>query len=474
MVKSLLQAAAYIITFNNHAKINHMKKITQILLIILLSGGSFYLSSCANADKKDEVPALLERKKVMGPEEEKNKIKTTYDKAIEDLKKNPDDLKQYITLATVFISEGRITGNNSYYSNAAVKMLNKVTENATGNKDLVFQALSLKSAVLLNMHQFKDALDVAQKGVAINSYNSGIFGALVDANVELGNYDEAVKDCDKMISIRPDLRSYSRASYLRQIYGQNAGAKEAMQMAVDAGMPGAENTEWARTTLADLYLNTGNIDSASFLYRSSLVYRPNYPFALIGMARVEKAKKNYDGAITYTKQAIGILSEAAFVSFLADVYELKGDEAKAKQTRNDVVRLLEEGLRSESGDDLVKHNASRELATAYLNAGNLDKALQFAKTDLDMRPNNIDANELIAWIYYLKGDYANAKVHADKMMATKTGSANAWYKAGAIAASAGAIEEGNKMMRDALAANPYLDQRIINQTKSSSLTVTKL
>jgi tetratricopeptide (TPR) repeat protein len=437
----------------------------------LLCGSSIFFTSCSN-NNKDQIPALLERKKVMGPEEEKNTIKTTYDKAVTALKGDPTELKQYITLASVFISEGRITGNNTYYSNAAVQMLNKITGSATPNKDLVFQALSLKSAVLLNMHQFKDALDVAQQGAAMNSYNAGIFGALVDANVELGNYTEAVKDCDKMISIRPDLRSYSRASYLRQIYGQNRGAIEAMQMAVDAGMPGAESTEWARTKLADLYLNIGNIDSASILYRSSLVYRPDYPYAYMGMANVEKSRKNYDLALDYTKKAIQILSEAAFVTTLADIYELKGDAAKAKETRNDVVSLLEESSKDEPKDALVKHNVSREMATAYLNAGNLDKALQYAQKDLSMRPENIDANEQVAWIYYLKGDYANAKLHADKMLATKTQTPNTLYKAGAIYASAGGADLGNELMKNALAISPYVDQRIINQTKSP-VVVTK-
>jgi tetratricopeptide (TPR) repeat protein len=448
-----------------------MKKTTIILLMLLLSVGAFYLSSCTN--HKEEIPALLERKKVMGPEDEKTTIATTYQKAKDALAKDPKDLKQYIALASAYISEGRITGNNTYYSNAAVKMLNKITDGDGSNKDLLLQALSLKSAVLLNMHQFQDALEVAQKGVALNATNSGIFGALVDANVELGNYTEAVKDCDKMISIRPDLRSYSRASYLRQIFGQNAGAIGAMKMAVESGMPGAESTEWARTKLADLYLDNGNTDSASIVYRTSLVYRPDYPFALIGMARVEKNKKNYDGAIAYTKSAIKVLSEAAFVSFLADLYELKGDAANAKETRNDVVSLLEKGQKDEPKDALIKHNVSREMATAYMNAGNLDKAIQFARTDLNMRPENIDANELLSWIYYLKGDYANAKMHADKMLATKTKNANALYKAGAIYAAAGNTTEGTTLEQEALAINHNIDPLIINHSKTSLALTSK-
>lgn len=445
-----------------------MKKNTLLRLLFALCI-AISITSCSHDDSR--IPALLERKTATGTPEENSQITATYNKAVDALKKDPDDLQQYINLASVFIAEGRITGNNTYYSNAAMELLNKVDGQTTGNKDLVFQACSIRSAILLNMHQFKDALAEANSGVALNNFNSGIYGALVDANVEMGNYDEAVKDCDKMLSIRPDLRSYSRASYLRQIYGQNKGAIEAMRMAVAAGVPGAESTEWARTNLGDLYLNTGNIDSASILYRASLVYRPGYPYALMGMARLEKVQKNYDAAINYTKAAIQNMSETAFISFLADLYELTGNTAKAKEIRSDVVDLLEKSKKDEPKKAGVKHNVNRELATAYMNAGKLDKALEYASEDLAMRPANIDANELCAWIYYLKGDYARAKIHAEKMLATDTKNASTLYKASAIYERAGEPSKANELMRSAMAVSQYIDPSIVARTKQlASLT----
>lgn len=444
-----------------------MKKIRLFtILLIVLSSLSVVLPSCSE-QKKNGIPPLLERKAVVGSEEEKARIDSFYNKAVLAVEKNPDDLQQYINLASVYINEGRITGNNSYYDNAAMLMLNKVTDSKTGNKDITFQALNIKSAIMLNLHQFKDALDVAKQGVAINTYNAGIYGALVDANVEMGHYDDAVKACDQMISIRPDLRSYSRASYMRQIYGQNAGAIEAMKMAVESGAPGSENTEWARTTLGDLYLAIGKLDSAAYQYQSSLTYRPNYPFAMIGMARIEKAKKNYDAAIEQTRNTIKVRSEVAFVALLGDLYALKGDAAKAKETRDDVIELLNDAQKEEKQDALVKHNANRELANAYLSAGKIDEALKYANNDLAMRPDNIDANELAAWAYYLKGDNTNAKVHADKMMLTNSKNAEKMYKAGAIYAAAGDNGKGQKLMADAIATSPYIDQEIINHTKQA-------
>lgn len=447
-----------------------MSKYLSALVVLCILSISLF-TACNNSGHQETVvngvhiPSLLPRTNASDSSGEFKTIQETYNKSVESLKADKNDAKAYLNLATAFILEGRITGNSSYYSNAAIKMLNTVIDGEEHTQDQRFQALSLKSTVLLNMHQFKDALAVAQEGVAINDYNAGIYGALIDANVELGHYDEAVKDCDKMLGIRPDLRSYSRASYLRQIHGDNQGAIDAMKMAVDAGVPGAEQTEWARVTLGDLYLNTGKIDSASFTYRSSLIYRPDYPFAQMGMAKVYRAQKNYDTAIILTKVAIKALGESSFVSFLADLYELKGDAKKADEIRHDVVELLEKAEKENVKDGVVPHNGNRELALAYLNIKDYDKALAFAKKDYDMRPDNIDANELMAWINYEKGDVAAAKNYAEKTMITHSHNANMLYKNALIFAKAGETMRGDTTRQLAMRITPYIDQRLINNVK---------
>ncbi len=50
----------------------------------------------------------------------------------------------------------------------------------------------------------------------------------IDYYVNPCSYDEAVKMADKMVSIRPDLRSYARVSYLREIHGDVGGTPRAM------------------------------------------------------------------------------------------------------------------------------------------------------------------------------------------------------------------------------------------------------
>ena len=113
----------------------------------------------------------------------------------------------------------------------------------------------------------------------------------------MGNYQDAVNNADKMISIKPDLSCYSRISYLREIFGDYTGAVAAMKLAVEAGMPGDETTEWTRIQLGHLYENCGFTDSAEYEYRQSLVYRNGYAAAIAGLGHIAFIKKNYQQAI---------------------------------------------------------------------------------------------------------------------------------------------------------------------------------
>ena len=167
-----------------------------------------------------------------------------------------------------------------------------------------------------------------------------MYGIAVDGNVEMGNYDSAIADADKMLSIRPDLRSYSRASYLREIYGDYPGAIEAMKMAVEAGAPGDESTEWTRIQLAHLYENTGDMKNAEMYYTISNDARPGYAYALAGLGRIAASKKDYNKAISYLIKADTSVTDFSIKESLADVYREMGQTAKADALQKEVINAM--------------------------------------------------------------------------------------------------------------------------------------
>src|SRR5204862_7099699 len=98
----------------------------------------------------------------------------------------------------------------------------------------------------------------------------GCGGVIVDAEVELGRYDEAAESAQQMVDRRPSLASFSRISYLRELHGDTTGALTAMTQAAAAGSGSAADTAYVRTLIGDLHLNAGRLDDAEAQYRRTL------------------------------------------------------------------------------------------------------------------------------------------------------------------------------------------------------------
>lgn len=366
-----------------------------------------------------EVPKLLDRQEALRNGKEWDDVQNFYAAQCAALRNNPQDLEALLHLSEVFIQEARVTGEHPHYYPAALKALEPVVaklgaqvQRNPKETDLYFRALSNKASVQLSLHDFSNALTSAEAAVAINPYNAQIYGALVDANVELGHYAKAVEMADKMVSIRPDLRSYSRVSYLREIHGDVPGAIEAMDMAVKAGYPGQESTAWAQLTLGNLYKTYGDWKKAEQQYQMILSERADYPFALAAMAEVAQHRKQYAEAESLLKKACSIIPEVSFYETLAKLYCQSGQKKEMEALLPQIEQMM--------ADDTAKgHNMSLEYAAFYTDLKpDLNKALHYAMEEYNRRPDNIDVNRRLAMIYAAQKDVAKAKMHAAKASAT--------------------------------------------------------
>jgi tetratricopeptide (TPR) repeat protein len=370
-----------------------------------------------------EIPKLLNRAEALQNGKEWDEVQNFYAAQSAKLRSDPHDYDALLKLAECFIQEARVTGEHPHYYPAALAMVAPVVselETKTGadikTKDLLFRALSHKSSIQLSLHDFAGAKVTAEKASQLNPYNAYIVGCLVDANVELGNYEEAVKNCDRMMSIRPDLRSYSRVSYLREIHGDPKGAIEAMKMAVEAGYPGYEQTEWARLQLGGLYKRYGKMKDAETQYNNSLQVRPGYPFATEALAEIEAEKGNNTKALELLSQAAEVIPEIGFYMQMAHIHAKMGNKSASDALLPQIEKMFEE-------DMAAGHNMSLEAARFQLELkGNPEKALEMLQPELKVRPENIDVNLLLAEIYLKMDKKAEAKAALAK--ATRTGSKN--------------------------------------------------
>ncbi|MEO8108508.1 MAG: hypothetical protein ABI594_00675 [Ginsengibacter sp.] len=432
------------------------KKFIYILLIGLFFSISAFVVIRYNLHKSElnnKTYPLIERQDAAANSVEWQRTKAASEQLIKQIAYNPNDAKTAVALATLYVQEGRITANYIYYDAAAMKYINRVLENEPGN----FEALTLKALLYMSQHHFADGLTIAEKGQKINPYNALIYGLLVDGNVEMGNYKTAVENSDKMISIRPDIRSYSRISYLREIHGDYPGAIDAMKMAVGAGGVGDEPTEWTRMQLARLYENTGDSLSAKMHYTIALEERPGYAYAIAGLGHISMISGDYKKALSYYEQAAALVNDFAIKEQLSQLYRMSGDTKKA----NDLLDKIIDGMNSDSKkgeeDESIGHYADRELAYAYLLKNDNENALKHALLEYDRRPENIDVNETVAWVYYKMGDFQKAKVYIDTALKTNCKNPVLLCHAGLIYAKSGSREKAKQVLTEALKNNPGID-----------------
>ena len=447
-----------------------MKKrfVYSALLIVFVAASAFVLTRVKNHNSKVEAiyTELLPRKTSLTYAAEWATVKNNVDVLIKKIEINPSDIKSLLALTAQYIQEGRNTGNFNYYNEAALKCINAVLEKDANN----FEALTFKATILLSQHRFTDGLAIATKAQQLYPYNAYVYGLLVDGYVESGKYSEAIKAADKMISIRPDNRSYSRIAYLREIHGDIPGAIEAMKMAVDAGAPGDENTEWCRVQLGKLFEKIGKVKEAKMLYTIAADNRHNYPYALAGLARIAVEEKDYSKALDLYMSADSIIADHTFKEGIVEIYNLKGENEKAKAIVYEILSYMKKfsstGENKNSGQ-----NEDHEMAHAYMGVNNYEKALEYALQEYNRRPENIEVNETVAIVYYGKGEYAKAIPFIETALKTNCNNPELLCHAGLIYAKGGDKAKAKMFLHEALKKDPVISESLKKESKEMFMSL---
>lgn len=434
---------------------------TLLLVFVTLSGSVLVMNAEKEPVNKVRAYDLLPRKSSLAFTAEWASVKNNAAVLSGKIKNNPTDIKSLMALAALYIREGRITGNFSYYNTAATKLIDAVLEKDAKN----FEALSFKATILLSQHRFAEGNEMAEQIRQLYPLNAYVYGLLVDANVELGNYEVALEAAEKMVSIRPDIRSYSRIAYLREIHGDLPGAIEAMILAVDAGAPGDENTEWCRVQIGKLYEQLGNAKAARMHYTIAAENRKPYPYALGGLARIAVREKDYTKALALYRQADSLIPDHTFKEGMAEVYNLMGQPGKAKIIADEILDYMKKltgDSKKESGQ-----NEDHEMAHAYMGVGELDKALEYSFVEYKRRPANIEVNETMAIVYYHRKEYTNALPYIETALRTNCKNPELLDYAGLIYAKTGNKVKAKKYLDEAIKNNPTINFELETEVKEA-------
>jgi tetratricopeptide (TPR) repeat protein len=305
-------------------------------------------------------------------------------------------------------------------------------------------ALELRSLALMNDHRFAEARDVAQTILVKEANHTVALGTLSDALLELGDFEESASAAQRMVDTRPDMASYSRASYMRWLQGDRAGAKLFIRYALN-GRDGRdpEPTAWTLAQAATLYWNEGDYEGADAVFAESLNWLPNYPVALAGRGRVALSRNQPKSAVEFLEKAYRINPLAETAWLLGDAREMLGDTNGAGSEYD---RVIQEGSRT---DRLT-------LALFYATKNrDHDEALRLIEEERRVR-GGIYVEDAYAWTLFRAGKISQARAASQRALRLGTPDARLLYHAGAIQLAAG-DHKGLELVRKALVLNPRFD-----------------
>lgn len=379
-----------------------MKTVHVLLVCVVL-----FASNCTKITLLTRYkPAELKERRAGLYLKEFEKQKEIYNTAVQSITLHPDSVTNYLTLAKVFIKEAKVTGEHPYYYPAALATLDVALDKDEKNPE----AMMLKTSVLLSLHQFAEAKSLAQSCLQVCGPNSQLYGMLCDANVELGNYTDAIQCVDMMMNIRPGLDAYSRASYLRELHGDVNGAIDAMQLATKAGLPGTEDAAWTRVTLGNIYCKQQRFHDAKVQYMLALQERNNYPFALAGLAQCIGKEGNPTLALSMLDSALQTMPELSFLEKKAEIEFEQGNLLKVNEYVHQMDSMMDEDAKAGH-----KNDAERALIYCKLNV-NPKQALDFATKEIAYRPNNITAQFAMAFALYRNNNISESRTYLSKAM----------------------------------------------------------
>ena len=348
-------------------------------------------------------------------------------------------------LGDAYMQKARETMDLSYYGRAEASYREALTLNPNYANALVGVAW-----VLSGRHEFEQSIEWAAKALKAEPNRADAYGLLGDAATEMGDYDSAFEHYQKMLDLKPDIASYSRAAHLLFVTGGFRKATLLMSKAIGSGGAYPENRAWCIAQLALLDFAQGAYVPAEQLLSQALKETPSNYHLLAAMGKVKAAQKDFPAAVEYYKGAQAIVPQHEVVVALGDLYTLAGrtEDANRQYALVDVLRKLNKANGVTGDLQMAQFLADHD--------NDLEEALRLAEAEYKTRPTVYGADTL-AWCYYKNGRIPEARKYSSKALSQNTPEALFFYHRGLILAKGGDIGEARRTLYQALSQNPYFD-----------------
>ncbi|MGE0879473.1 MAG: tetratricopeptide repeat protein [Acidimicrobiia bacterium] len=333
---------------------------------------------------------------------------------------NPDDTGAWQQLAGGYVRRAAQSGDPSLYA-----LADRAVENATRLAPNATATLVATAVLQLSRHEFAAALETGSRAHASDPFSAEALAVVVDASVEMGRYPEATAALQVLLDLKPAVAALTRASYLRELYGDVDGARQMMERAAVAAGQSPDDGAAVATFLGDLALADDDLPTAATQYDKALRLVPGSASAAVGKARVMMARGDTDGAAALLEATSTRSPLPAVTTLLGDARTLLGDRTAAANAYA-LARANEELIRAAGG------TIDLESALFEADHGDPATALDAARVAYDQRRTIFTADAL-AWSLYRSGRAGEAILYADEALRLGTRSVQLLLHAAIVA-----------------------------------------
>jgi len=354
----------------------------------------------------------------------------------------PDDARALATLGLAYSQEAIHTADPSYYPKAEEALQRSLALEPNGNVDAI-----VGMGVVANArHDFADGVRWGREAAALNPDAAHILGVIGDGQLELGQYRAAFATFDRMVQMRPDIASYARVSYARELRGDVSGALRAMRDAFRAAGT-SDDASWVSYQIGELYFRTGRIAPALHAFRRSVALMPTFVPPHAGLAKIAWAQGDLDRAIRGYRWVVVRYPLPEHVIALGDLYTVADRDAQAAN---------EYALARAEGDLFRANGVNVDVEQAVFEADHGDPATALADARAGWAARrSIGAADALGWALYRSGRFRDAQRHARYALHLGTRDATYLFHAGMIELRLHKEADARDDLSRALAINPH-------------------
>jgi tetratricopeptide (TPR) repeat protein len=353
----------------------------------------------------------------------------------------PSDPDGYAQLGLAYLQQVRETGDPTFYPRAQGTF-----EEALRLDPSNFTATSGLGSLALARHDFSGGLALGERAARINPDVARNYGVIADAQIELGRYGAAERTLQHYVDLKPELSSYARVSYFRELHGDLPGALAAMRLAVSAGGGTPENVGYVQSLVGKLQFDRGDYAAAESAYRTALETDPGFPAAVAGLARAEAARGEYAPAIRRLRALVQRLPLPEYVIALGETEQAAGMAGAARRD----YRLVGAETRLLQANGV---NTDAELALFEADHGDPAQAVDLAARAWAAAPS-VRSADAYSWALSSAGRDREALAMSARAMRLGSRNPSFLYHAGMVALRAGQAERARAFLSRLVEQSP--------------------